>query len=90
MVRTIASIAVSTLGVWICALNASVFWTRHVLHRESPSWTPLLGAGLLAAGMLVAPSRELHRWWWIPFLVDWGSVPGLVYSAVWHVRRKSE
>jgi hypothetical protein len=67
-------------GTWISALNWVVFWKRHVLCLEAPSWIPLLGGGLVFTGLVVLPLKESPGWSWIPLFADWGCVPGIGYS----------
>jgi hypothetical protein len=84
-----AFLVLSLLGAWICLLNWSVFWRLHVRRQPSGSWIPILGALLMAIGFAFAPWPTLTRLWWLPFLCDWGSLPGLVHTAVVLARHRS-
>jgi len=81
-------VAVGGLGAWICILNWSVFWSGCVRRERTASWSPLLGAALLSLGLKAAPVHALNELWWLPFVLDWGSLPGLLYTAYWHVRHR--
>ena len=74
-------------GLWLAVLNGVVFWKRHVQKRDSASWIPLLGGLLGVAGLLLLPTAVTHKWWWLPLFLDWGSVPGMAYSIVYHLTR---
>jgi hypothetical protein len=74
------------LGLWLAVLNWRVFWHGHVRGEKTASWIPLLAGLLGSLGLLALPVVNA-RWWWIPFCLDWGSAPGLLYSAAWHLRR---
>lgn len=55
------------------------------------SWVPAVGglSGVLAVG--VCPDIPLASWWWLPLLLDWGSLPGTVYSVIyWVALRRPE
>jgi hypothetical protein len=67
--------------------NWLVFWRRHVRAEHAPSWTPLLAGLCGAVGFWIVPVAPLHGYWWLPFFIDWGSIPGLGYTAAWHINR---
>ena len=58
-----------------------------VLKERTPSFVPLIGglAGVLS--IMICPARAVHSWWWLPLLLDWGSVPGIAHALWWHTRR---
>lgn len=87
MLKWIIAIPLLLAGAWIIMLNAAVFWKRHVQKRESSSWIPFLGGMLGAAGLLLVPLAPAHKWWWLPFFLDWGSIPGISYSILYHLIR---
>ena len=82
-----AFVVLSALGAWISIQNWRIFWDGFVRKQRTASWTPALGAVLLAIGFGYAPWPELAALWWLPFLLDWGSLPGLAYTVLWHARR---
>lgn len=87
--KWIISVFLVIVFVWISLLNAFVFWRQFVSKLHTASWIPLVGGicGLIAAILLPLPS--VNRLWWLPLFVDSGSLPGLLYTGVWHVRRIS-
>jgi hypothetical protein len=88
LVRWMAGVPVLLLAVWIAALNWLVFWRSMVKRQPTPSWTPLVAGVLGALGLLLVPVPALHRWWFVPLIVDWGSLPGIADSVIWHLVRR--
>ncbi|HVM63179.1 MAG TPA: hypothetical protein VMV72_20130 [Verrucomicrobiae bacterium] len=78
-------------SLWLCVLNAVVFWKRYVRKVEAPSWIPLVGGVLGVFGLGAIPVELAHRLCWLPLVLDCGSLPGLFYtiifSIVFYVRR---
>jgi hypothetical protein len=68
---------------WICVIQG-------LRGKSTSSWIPLLGGGLGAIGCWVAPDDTLTRWWWVPLVIDFGSAPGLLFTAVYPLFRRSE
>jgi len=84
---------ISTVLQWVgtgvfgaAALYLSILnWitlVRRFTRLRAASWIPLVG-GLLGAGaLLLEPSGHFTQWWWAAFLVDGGSIPGLLSTAI--------
>lgn len=79
----------SVLALWVIALNWSVVIRRFILRAQTGSWIPLLGGICGIAALLVLPVDMFNRYWWIPALVDWGSVPGFIHAIVFFTRNDS-
>ena len=70
------------IGLWITGLNylcVYLWWAR----REHHSLAPLVGgvAGMVA--LLVCPVSSVHRWAWLPLILDLGcgfSLLSLLYA----------
>jgi hypothetical protein len=81
------------ISFWLCALNAGVFWKLFVRKVEAPSWIPLLGGVLGVFGLGVIPLELAHKLCWLPLLLDWGSLPGILHTiiafAIQMTRRRS-
>jgi len=82
--------ALLLMFAWVAALNASVLWIWYVQKRKAPSWIPLLSGVAGAIGVWVLPLASIHPCWWLPLVLDWGSVPGITHALVYHlvVRRR--
>lgn len=68
-------------SAWILILNWGVFFQSFVKKKQASSWIPLLGGLSGAAGLIALPSEQLGAYWFLPLFLDWGSIPGLAYSA---------
>jgi hypothetical protein len=70
--------------------NGAVFWIRDVKKRMAPSWIPLFG-GLLGSGAIILiPGMYKHVPWWIPFIIDYGCLPGFLDTAYFWLITKDE
>ena len=74
-------------GAWIIALNWSTVWIGLVGRQRAPSWIPLLGGVFGAIGLAILPLPGAHRLCWVPLLVDWGSIPGIGLTILFHLVR---
>ncbi len=84
--------ALLLVSAWVCALNASVLWIYYVRKRKAPSSIPLVGGVSGAVGLWLLPISAAHRWWWVPLVFDWGSLPLFMMVAYciiirWHQGR---
>ncbi|HET6384299.1 MAG TPA: hypothetical protein VFJ58_12975 [Armatimonadota bacterium] len=86
-VRWIEGSGLVLASLWIMSLNWAVVWTIHVAKKRASSWIPLLGGSLGALGIALLPVPAVNRWWWTPFLLDWGSLPGIAENLIFHGRR---
>ena len=71
------------LGAWIASVHWYQFWLGVVRRGQSGSITPFLAGGLGAGGLLLMPWSGRTTWWWVPFMVDWGSVPFTIYTIAY-------
>ena len=74
------------LAAWICAFNAHVLIAQ-IKRQKSPSWVPLFGGIAGAVGLYLLPIPAAAHYWWLPLVLDWGSLPGLTHAAVWWLLR---
>jgi len=74
-----ATMCFCLVGGYIIALNAGVLWNLCV-NKTHSSWIPLAGAVLFSLGMIFSKSELLNKYWWIAFLVDYGSIPGFLHA----------
>lgn len=68
----------------ICLLQV-VRWLRGISPHEpgvrSLTWVPLVGGISGMAGVLLCPAYFNMIPWWLPLLVDYGSIPGLTIAG---------
>ena len=83
----LVSLLLFAIFLWLSCLNAVEFWKRHMRKEKARSWVPLLGGGAGSLALLAIPTHGLKLWWWLPLLLDWGSLPGLFYTLAWHLFR---
>lgn len=78
---------VASVALYFCVVNWICLISR-LTKLRSPSWVPLVPGILLALAMSLSPLEQVASWWWIAFLVDGGSVPGLLLTVCWIASRK--
>jgi hypothetical protein len=64
-------------------MNASIFWSAFVRRRKSPSWIPIIGGLCGAISLAIVPLPGAKWWWWLPLILDWGSIPGILVSLIY-------
>jgi hypothetical protein len=85
ILRWVLSIVFGSVFFWVGILNAGVFWKGVVLRQSTPSFIPLLAGLCGMVAVLIVPLTGVNRWWWIPLLLDWGSLPGILVSVVYYL-----
>lgn len=82
IVSWIVALVCLAAALWLGGLNWMVFWKRHIRREEAPSWIPMLAGFLGVVGLTFLPVKALQAWFWLPILLDWGSIPGLAFSLL--------
>lgn len=75
------------LGLWITICNWMIFWVCYIRKSRHSSWGPLLGGLFLCIGFLMIPDNPYHHLWWIAFFIDWGCIPGIIFTIIAHIIR---
>lgn len=75
------------LFLWVAGLNASVLWIHYVQHKRTPSWIPLLGGIFGVLAVFAVPIPGIRQWWWLPLLLDFGSIPGFIQTFIYYLIR---
>jgi hypothetical protein len=73
--------------VWLASMNAYVFFKGFILRKKAPSWIPLVGGLCGALSVIALPVPGVRYWWWVPLVLDWGSVPGLLTTLFYILSR---
>lgn len=68
------------VGGYVVVMNWLVVF-QWLITKKHSSWTPLVGGVIAAFGVALIPSDAASRYWWLPLVLDWGSIPGLVHAA---------
>jgi hypothetical protein len=87
MITLIAASALLVLGLLLIAYNWVALYVSLTRADQFTSPFFLVGGALASAGIFLLPS-DASRYWWIPWLVDWGGVPGLIVGEWWNWRYK--
>jgi hypothetical protein len=61
---------------------------RFLVKGTTFSVVPLVGGILGGVGFFLAPYATLRHFWWLPSILDYGSVPSLVSLSVALVRKQ--
>jgi hypothetical protein len=75
------------LFIWLASMNASVFWATFVQKKKTSSWIPVIGGACGAISLAIVPVQGASWWWWLPLILDWGSIPGILVSLVYALAR---
>lgn len=75
------AIASGMVFLFVAGVNAWT-WIGGYLGRVRASTAPLIGGVAGAICALSMPIGTINRWWWVPLLVDVGSVPLFVAVAI--------
>jgi hypothetical protein len=85
ILRWILSVLLLLLFAYASCLNASIAWVGGVLNRRAASMGPLLGGIAGSLGLIIIPVSGFKHWWWLPFWLDFGSLPLLLATAYWYL-----
>jgi hypothetical protein len=85
----IAGSVLFLLFIWIASLNVMAFWRTLIRQDKTPSWIPVIGGLCGCIAILIFPVSFVRPLWWLPVLLDWGSLPGLSYTVYCYLRRST-
>lgn len=80
--RWLAAAVLAALALTIISFNASVIARRLRGNGAKASWLPLIGGLCGAAALAVLPHDGFRSYWWLAFIVDPGSLFGLLWAAL--------
>lgn len=80
VLQWLLSIICLTIGVLFITLNWLTVYAW-LAKRKYSSWIPLIGGLFFAIGLGILPVAAIRSYWWIGFVIDWGSLPALTYTA---------
>jgi hypothetical protein len=70
------SLVLLLLGAWITIAN----WVI-TFRTKGGSPIPIVGGVFMAIALVMIPLDALHRFWWLPLIVDLGCLPMLVLTG---------
>lgn len=82
IVRVIIAACLIVIFVLVASFNWFVFWRGFVRRQKAPSWIPLVAAFAGAAALFIVPTEHARPLAWLPLLLDFGALPGLLLTAV--------
>ena len=63
----------------ILTINHLIFAYLRIFRKKNGySYVPLVNGFVGLAGVLLYPNSDLARFWWVPFIIDWGCAPMLI------------
>lgn len=75
------------LFLWIAFFNDAILWQELIRKKKTASWVPVFGGALGAVSFLIFPVPRLARWFWLPLILDYGCLPGILHTAFFFVIR---
>jgi DNA-binding transcriptional LysR family regulator len=81
MAQWLVAVGFICAGGFIIVMNWGIF-IRWLTTKKHSSSAPLVGAVLAGLGIAWLPSSAARAYWWLPFLIDIGSIPMLVFATV--------
>jgi hypothetical protein len=84
----IIGIGCISLFLYMAVMNWLVFFNNYIFKKQWTSAIPLVGgiAGIL--GIILIPVKGFTQFWWLPLLIDWGSLPVIIFSLVYPLLNK--
>jgi hypothetical protein len=86
----IIAIILLIIGILISAANWIIFVKNYILQRKWASAVPFLGGISGAIGIISLPIAGSACYFWIPLIVDWGSLPAIIFSLIARFREKAK
>jgi len=87
MLRTVSAVALGLIAIYVITINW-IALIRRMTTVSTTSWIPLVGGLVGMAAIMLEPTRSAWRFWWLPFVVDAGSLPGFALTAIAVIRAK--
>ncbi len=68
-------------GTYMSAMNWACFVNNVIPSRRFASVVPLVGGISGSIGVICLPISGVWKYFWIPFIVDYGSIPLILLTA---------
>lgn len=80
-VRWIAGSILFLMFAWVAIFNALIIRVR-IFEKKYSSQIPIAGGLFGALAFSTLPLRWLNELWWLPLILDLGSLPLLIHTFV--------
>jgi len=70
--------------LFLTCINGYIFWKGYVKKQNAGSWIPLIGGTFGVIAFLISPISGLQKYWWLPLIIDMGSLPGMLQTLYAH------
>jgi hypothetical protein len=76
------SIVFGILGLWVFVMNWCIFFYC-LFTKKHVSWLPLIAGIFLSIAWIAWPENPYRWYFWIAFIVDWGSLPSIGHAVIY-------
>ena len=83
--RIIAAVSFLAIFAYIAVSNWLIVIKSLVTKQDQESWVPIVGGFSGVVGLFLLPVNMPESVRLLPMILDWGSLPGHIHSAIWHV-----
>lgn len=82
--RLLWCIPLSVFGWLIIVSNWKVAY-RNIVKKEKQSWIGFFGGGFVGLAFMIFPNNPVWYMFWVAWLIDWGCVPGTMYTIIYYL-----
>ncbi len=92
VIKNIFFILTAVVFLWGFVANWLIFFNGFVRRKKTSSWVPLFIGVIGSVSFATSPFHQLKHMWWLPPLIEWGSVPNMAYMAMYYLihRKKTD
>lgn len=87
MLAWIVSVLLIIIGAYVSVMNWGVFVNNHILKKPWASAVPFVGGVSAGLGLALLPIPDVWKLFWVPLILDWGSLP-VVFAAILESRKR--
>lgn len=77
--------ALLILGVYLACINWLTLWVN-IVRKKHVSFAPFIGGIFLCIGILAIPYPVIHKYAWLAFWIDFGSLPWLIMTLYYFIK----
>lgn len=76
------------IGVFLIIINWLIVYYA-LVHKKHSSIIPIFGGGAVSIGLILL-GEPFNFYWWLPLLLDYGTIPLLVHTAYFFIFQKDK